>query len=457
MSAPQGLDYSPALHSSIPATATRRFFYPSNGTTFTPTGTKMIRLEMATDSFVDFSNSYCMLDFQNTTAGDHAVGLSRGVPFIDRIRVLSASGIVLENIEGYNHLHAMLMDCTAGQQWNNAQTLFTGQNANEAAAYTNHAGAGATTQAEARAAADAAKVTHRANSSAQLDGTHKRTLCFHPITALTNSSKYFPMLLCQGLVFEFHLAEGAQCLCCAHDTAPTYSISNFRYVTQLIDIDRTYTDKIRQYQQANGGILTLNGETYMHYLATLPVGQGPNSVPHSIRAKSIKSLLTLFQPIDERANNQAHNVGHRVDPKMASFGWRIGSRRYPPTNVEHNSAAATFRISETAQELFKALGVQSQHNVLHGTVLNSRNFIIEEGAAPASLGEYGTFAIGIDLDTWSGTGGIESGLNSSDRALACTLEMEHTGALAASHDVHTYAMCDIIFYIDSSGQISPSV
>ena len=228
-------------------------------------------------------------------------------------------------------------------------------------------------------------------------------------------------------------------------------------MTQLIDIDRTYTDKIRQYQQSNGGILTLNGETFIHYLSRIENNAGPNSIPHAIRAKSIKSLFTIFIPEGERANRQRHNVGHRCDPNLVSWGWRIGSRRYPPSNVTHNRTAGQLHVSETAQELFKAFGVQSQHNVLHGTVLNRNNFTITRGAAPASGGRYGTFALGMDLDTWSGTGGIESGLNSSDRALQCTLELEHHAATGEAHDVHTWAMVDVIFYIDSSGQISPSV
>jgi hypothetical protein len=459
MSAPSGLDYSPALHSSIPATATRRFFYPTNGTTFSPTGTKMIRLEMATDSFVDFANSYCMLDFTNLSGGGNA-GLSRGVPFIDRIRVLSASGVVLENIEGYNHLHALFMDVSAGSQWNNAQSMFTGQtierNLTAAQLPATGEAAGGSTSPEQRLMVNQAVSAHRGNRATQVADDGVLTLCFHPLTAITNCSKYFPMLLCQGLTFEFHLAEGNACLCQDGARDGAYSISNFRYVTQLIDIDRTYTDKIRQYQQANGGILTLNGETFTHYLSHMDNAMGPHSFPHALRAKSIKSLFTIFQAQDERAGQQRHNVGHRIDPNVQSWGWRIGSRRYPPTNVEHDNRNGT-RISETAQELFKALGVQPQHNVLHGTVLNAENYLVTRGSAPGSYGRYGTFALGIDLDVWSGHGGIEAGINTSDRALQSTLEITCHTLPGGAVDVHTYAMVDAIFYIDSAGQISPSV
>jgi hypothetical protein len=233
-----------------------------------------------------------------------------------------------------------------------------------------------------------------------------------------------------------------------------------RYVCQLIDIDKGFVDKIRQYQASNGGLLTLNGETYVRYMGTVQASVDKNDIAHAIRAKSIKSLFTVFQDRAESLTANAHTVGHRVDPNISSWGWRIGSRRYPPTNVQHHGGQ--HKVAETAQELWKAIGVQAGTNTLHGTLITKDNFVKAVGAQPdgsAGQNEYGTFAIGLDLDVWSGHGGIESGVNTSDRALSCTLELTHHTQLGANKavDCMTYAMVDCLFYIDQSGQISPSI
>ena len=423
--APSGLNYQPALHSSMPATATTRLFYPSNAQEFSPTSTKMIRMELSCDSFIDFANSYVMFDIHNTD-GTNAAGLGLGVPMFDRIRVLSSSGVVLEDIESYNELHAMLTRLTTGQNFHNTQTIFTAQNT----------------------------TANSGNATDQIAASGSRRISFHPITAITNCDKYFPALLVQGLVFEFYLADGAKVMASNDNVAGQYKITNFRYVAQLIDVDRGFVDRIRQYQQASGGVLTLNSETFLHFLGTLSQNGTSQDIPHAIRAKSIKSLFTAF--MSRTATNKKHYVGHHIDPKVIEYNWRIGSRMYPPAKVEHNKDGT--KLSQLAMELYKAVGVQAHNNPLHGSQVLRTNFIKGETSTVGSNDQYGTFAIGLDCDVWSGKGGsIENGINTSDRALACNLELKLSAAPSADLDVHTWAQCDCIFYIDTSGQISPSI
>jgi len=85
-----------------------------------------------------------------------------------------------------------------------------------------------------------------------------------------------------------------------------------------------------------------------------------------------------------------------------------------------------------------------------------------------------TFVAGFDFENFArATGLIESGVNSSDRALPVQLELKREGtkrSLAANRatlspglvynstfDVHSYVLSDAIFYISLAGDITVSV
>ena len=59
--------------------------------------------------------------------------------------------------------------------------------------------------------------------------------------------------------------------------AAAYEISNVRYHAHLVDVDRSFYDRMRMAMQASGGVLQMSGTTYKHYMDKLPAGLGhPN-------------------------------------------------------------------------------------------------------------------------------------------------------------------------------------
>ena len=61
---PSTIDYSSMLPMSVPAMASRRKFFPSNGSTFSNLGNRQIRIELAHGSaLLDPSHSYLQIVF----------------------------------------------------------------------------------------------------------------------------------------------------------------------------------------------------------------------------------------------------------------------------------------------------------------------------------------------------------------------------------------------------------
>ena len=107
---PSQLNYSSALPIAIESRSNRRLFYPNNGTKFGPDKTRRIRMNINSDSLLDFTHSYFQMEVDVAEHFTGSVAFDQGVPFIDRVQI-QCNGQDIEDIQNYNRLHAMLMDC----------------------------------------------------------------------------------------------------------------------------------------------------------------------------------------------------------------------------------------------------------------------------------------------------------------------------------------------------------
>ena len=109
VAAPKTLRYEPdaGLPVAIEAKSNRRYFYPTNGAKFGPKATNVIRMTLNANSFLDFSHSYLQFKVTNTNAAAESVGFDHGVPFFNRLQVMSG-GQELEDIQEYSRLYSIL-------------------------------------------------------------------------------------------------------------------------------------------------------------------------------------------------------------------------------------------------------------------------------------------------------------------------------------------------------------
>ena len=101
VAAPKTLRYEHdgGLPVAIEAKSNRRAYVPNNGSTFSPGQT--IRINLNSQSFIDFSHSYLQFKWTNKTGGgltNRSVGLDMGCPFFSRLHTL----IVLSSDPEYN-------------------------------------------------------------------------------------------------------------------------------------------------------------------------------------------------------------------------------------------------------------------------------------------------------------------------------------------------------------------
>ncbi len=115
---PSGVTYSSgAIPLATPAKSSIRKFYPSNGRTFKYDGVNIVQLPLAAEGqFLDAaSHSFLKFDMvfkSNTKGQEMRMGGGGAHCWIDRMRILSATGQQLEDIQDYNVLHSMLTDLT---------------------------------------------------------------------------------------------------------------------------------------------------------------------------------------------------------------------------------------------------------------------------------------------------------------------------------------------------------
>ena len=90
------------------------------------------------------------------------------------------------------------------------------------------------------------------------------------VSGLMDNDKYLPLVLMNaGLTLEFELAPAVDCMVLA-DAGQTadYQITNVRYVAHLIDLERSFYDRLRMVQQSSGGVLQIAGQSWRGFRAT---------------------------------------------------------------------------------------------------------------------------------------------------------------------------------------------
>ncbi len=91
-------------------------FFPQNGGSFGPTSARIVRFVISSPHFLDLCQARLLCDFKNTstTSGtDEGLVLDGGLGgCIRRLTVLNSSGQLLERIDDYNQLQAILQQCS---------------------------------------------------------------------------------------------------------------------------------------------------------------------------------------------------------------------------------------------------------------------------------------------------------------------------------------------------------
>lgn len=424
--APRQLNYEDVLPVAIESSSQRREFYPEGGSTYGPNGgtnPNVVRIPINADAMLDAQGSYLQFVLENTSALN-TIGLDFPQSIIKRLRILSGSGTVLEDIGNYNRLYGGIL-------------------------YPTQASAGFIMENSITAGQDTA--SDRRNANTQMGANASKTMCVHLCSALLNSEKYLPLVMMNaGLILELELDVPNSAGVCSAVAGCQWTVSNFRYVAHLINLQRDFYEKLRLVMEGSGGVLQLAGTTYKHFSGNWSANTESNSINIPARVKSIKSIVWKNTIEVDVASHDKFGVSDGVTHGLTEYQFRIGSVSYPPQSIKFSAT----NKGEAYCELRKAFGTLGDYS--HGgALLNKDSYGNSPATGSIHDGVVCLSPFAIDLESFPRTS-LESGVSTSDRALPITLDLKATAAAIAT-TVDVWCMCDAIFYVNLDGSCSVSV
>jgi hypothetical protein len=298
-------------------------------------------------------------------------------------------------------------------------------------------------------------VTKGLNYSIANTASKKQT--FPLLSGFLNMDKYLPLIMMNaGFTLEIHLCDTLRIGMTQTETAgaaagaladSAWKVSNVEYVAHLIDLDRSFYDRLRMVMEQSGGVLQLAGQTYRHFAAQTPANVGPHTISIPARVKSVKSIFATFIPNAHRNVNTSYDTSVFARCNVSSFRFEIGSVRYPQKDVTTGN--------ESLVELQKAFGKLGdyQHQMAYG-LKHCFNNELERSCNVVNEQALSAFTIGYDFEAFQRVA-LEAGINTADRSLPINLIYQKDGAGSVTH-CDVFVLCDAIYYINLDGTVSVS-
>lgn len=317
----------------------------------------------------------------------------------------------------------------------------------------------------------------------------KFTYNFNVISAILSQPKYFPLIFTNlGLDIYLYLEDAVNVGVYHNLTRNTasgnkfsYQITDVRYHCHMVDVDRSFYDRMRQSMMASGGVLQLSGTTYKHYQDNFSNKTPTHNLQISTRVKSLNNLYV--RPQREVFNNKGDRfcISTGEGCGILDYKFRIGSMQYPQQAIKVSAS----NKGESYNELRKCVGVLG--NYMHNSWINQLTYAIgplpadqiaatfDDNADSAGAADNGNganaksganksfFVAAYGFEGFAKTA-AESGINVSDRALPVVCEitrgvMTTDGTAEADTRIRydIFAETDMIIYLTADGQMSTRI
>ena len=228
--------------------------------------------------------------------------------------------------------------------------------------------------------------------------------------------------------------------------AVDWTISAVRYVAHLVDLDRSFYDRLRLVQQNSGGVLQIAGQSFRSFSHSIASGDVDSNINIPCRVKSIKSIF--WKSSMATANTTYFDLSAGGHINTSEYQLTIGSRTYPPTSVKVNPNSNKI---EPYMELQKAWGKLGSN--IHSDWLSSDIYLSSAVPTVGAGGPIRVAPFGIDLESFRHE--IENGVDTASRSLPMTLQISHT-ATGSDATCFIYVLFDSLFYVNMDGSVSVS-
>ena len=436
--ATQSINYTDNFELGIEAKAQRRLFFPATGDTYSSNGTNIIRINLSADAMLDTSNSYLKFNLTNSTTGK-VIAFDLGQPVISRL-VVSSGGVVLEDIQHYNHLVGGIL-APAGYGGGNVNADFLNRQ------FYIQSG-GSADRSHVVNTTDMTTAGNGINGQCNFGDGDSRVVCYKLYSAILDNPKMIPLVLINaGIDIEIHLASGNEAGASSDGTEVVYGVSNVRYVAHLVNLQRDFYDMLRMTMSQSGGRLQLHGQTYRTFTGALGNGvSGEQTINIPVRARSIKSV---FFKSSAAASATTFTCSAGSHMNLTGYQLLVGAVRYPPTAVAVDPNLNKIEPYLELEKSFGKLGSNIHDNQLYlaNYLLGATGSVIKETACPFA-------PFGLDLESIGSN--VENGLDTSSRGLQSSLILNIGSATPNALTCFIYTMLDSLFLVGMDGSMAVS-
>ena len=300
-------------------------------------------------------------------------------------------------------------------------------------------------------------------SHTRLVSTGTRTQAFPLVSGFLNMDKYIPLIMMNaGFTIELTLCDASRIginqveagdadqQAAADFATPIWGVQSVKYVAHLIDLDRSFYDRLRAVMEGSGGVLQLAGQTYRHFVGDMPNNVGPHTITIPARVKSVKSIFGCFIDSSQMGSNNNYDTSVFQHANLDRYRFEIGSVRYPQTDVNAGTV-------ENEVELQKAWGRLGDYN--HQQAYANKHTQNAEGVRDGTdylKGLLSAYSIGYDFEAFQRVA-LEAGINTADRSLPINFIATRSAQTTKSTRCDFYVLTDAIYYINLDGTVSVSI
>lgn len=358
-----GINFSPEPGAKYVISRRMATFYPSGSNVYKPvSGTKLIKIDVFSDNWMDPVTSRVMFDLVNEGTTDQILyPISGPHSFFRRMRIIS-KGQIIEDIDDYNRLHEMFESMTAGHLRDN--NMIEGFD-NRFDLYD-----------DTDDTFDHASLANNMGKGAIPEGGRK-TVGFQLLSGLLNQQKYLPLRFC-GFTIELELVNNFRDAVIGSsgvgasgygtgNSSEAWRIENVQLKTDLITLAPQFEETIVEHL-TSGQTLDIKYQTMISQTQT--IGQDKQfSVNITRSVSALKSVFMTFynssNPTHATRNDKAlavyrennlfyhpmmHNATGAYDAtRELEIQMQIGSNQFPDYPIRS--------ISESFTQLKKALGL----------------------------------------------------------------------------------------------------
>ena len=330
-------------------------FHPQGSNIYSTQGTKLIKLLISGDQWLDPSTFRVMFDLVNmeSDAAKQLRVLGGPWSFFRRMRVL-CNGTIVEDIDDYNRVHQMFNIMTASDSRINELSEGFGQHWDIKEDFDG---------------------PFKAATFPGIRGGQSRTVLFKPLSGLLTQPKYLPLRYCP-LTIELELVNdptlpiisylsGSEFT--AANTSLLWQIQNVQVKTDICTLDNSLDNSYVEHL-LSGKALPINYNTYVSQIqSTLSGINGQKDIRHNV-TRSLSRLKSVFITFDKAVTSEDSYIGRKpwndfYSPMMEYAGWnqdgefefqlQLGSKLYPEYPIRSHS--------EAFYQLRKTLGMQSSN------------------------------------------------------------------------------------------------